>query len=87
MNGQQSYLIWPEQQGGQNQQMSNRDRVANALMRQPTDMGSGLAAVGQAIADRKRRIGQYPAAPGGGSLMAGLQNMFGANRPSGGGLY
>lgn len=57
-------------------------RIAKALMQPPTDVGSGLAAMGEAF---RYRQSKFPEMPGGGrpSLAMQFGNLFGM----GGGLY
>lgn len=62
-----------------------RDEQMRAQMaiagQMPTDIGSGISAVGQALMYRMNKNGSFPKAPGGGNPLLGL---FGLGAGSGG---
>jgi hypothetical protein len=63
-------------------------RIIEALTsRPPANIGEGLTALGAGLAARRRRLGDFPTAPGGNSLVGGLKNFFGLNFPTKGGLW
>ncbi len=53
-----------------------RKKMASALMNPPTDVGSGLASIGDAIAYRAQQSNPFPSAPGG-SPLAPFGRIFG----------
>lgn len=69
--------------------MRDKDKVTQALMAPPQTMGAGMSAMADAIAARKKKMGQFAAAPGGTSLGAnmfnGVKSLFGST--GSGGLY
>lgn len=59
-------------------------RAQAAMTKMPTDIGSGLSAVGQALYNRSRKS-PFPDAPGGNSIGKALSGLFSFG--SKGGLY
>lgn len=79
-----SFLIHPDKDP--KKPMSEREwRQAQASMtKMPTDVGSGLSAIGQALRYRSRK-NPYPTAPGGNSIGKTLTGLFGLGQK--GGIY
>lgn len=82
-----SFLI-PANETPDQAQKRKKMAVAQALMSQPQDIGSGIQALGNAIMyQQQQQNAAFPAAPGGAkpSFMTAMKNMFtGRNN---GGLY
>ncbi|MCP2134602.1 hypothetical protein J2S28_001654 [Rhizobium sp. SLBN-94] len=81
-----SFLI-PANETADQQQKRKKMAVAQALMSQPQDIGSGIQALGNAFLQKQQQSASFPAAPGNAkpSFMMAMKTMFtGRNK---GGLF
>lgn len=78
-----SFISFPGEETDEQAAAKRKQAVARSLMNPPQDMGSGIAAMGDAIAYRNAQLNNaYPAAPDGGkpSLMTAMQNFMTGGR-------